>query len=410
MGEKINDHVPTIAEQGFHNVQIPNHKLMGAGEDETDAKFNGSLINYKGRLLFAYRGYHEDHGRRCVFLCELDKDYNVLWCKHMKLYSSFPKPDQEDCRLWVHKDRLWISYCDVAHVYPHWTCKIQVCRLTDDTLEVDQVIPIIKHGNNKKRDAGVEKNWIFFSHEDQLYCIYSTGDHHILKLNDKTGTIEAQWTNDSIWWPYGHIRGGTPPVRFGDHYLAFFHGSDYKAWLGRRYFLAPYMFEAKPPFKITHFADKPMVYGSRHEPYCGAGSAQCVFPMGIEVCPKEAIFKVSAGLNDTCNTIIDIPVEDVKDALSPADNFHDSKTFYFFSEKATQIPSPDGHNRFWTVFRSTAQGRWGVFKTDNPMVICELINRPYTRQIPLDHYDALIALDPETYYDYIGCTPHRRRR
>ena len=63
------------------------------------------------------------------------------------------------------------------------------------------------------------------------------------------------------------LRGGTPPVRLpsGDRYLAFLHSVHKRH--GRSYYaVAPYTFEARPPFSITEIG-RPFAPGGHDIPY-----------------------------------------------------------------------------------------------------------------------------------------------
>lgn len=115
-----------------------------------------------------------------------------------------------------------------------------------------------------------EKNWCFFSHNNQLYVSYSMIPHRVLKVDTETGHCQlAYQTNASLihkfvdgFWRiqqklFFHL--GTNPIRLqnkdGVYYrLAIFHvkwGSNYENYV--------YTFEDEPPFRILQIAKTPLL-------------------------------------------------------------------------------------------------------------------------------------------------------
>ena len=367
-----------IEEQGYKLHKIDNDKLAGRRGSE---RFNGSIIEFKGKILLAYRCYSGNHGRSIIGVSELDEEYRVKSNKELTLYSKTPEPIFEDPRLFVHKDQLHLSYIDLIYSGPRWLAVVRLCRLNDD-LSLDHVIPV-EFGNNGK---GTEKNWNFFSHDDSLYFIYDTTNHHVIKVHDKTGKKIEEFGDRELFWPYGYVRGGTPPVKISDdEYLSFFHSSDYKAWLGRKYSFTPYTFSAKEPFHMKLIGKGPIIWGTQENGYCGSGNSQCVFPMGVLV--RDDKYIVSLGINDTYTGIIEFEKDQVHDILINAEDYRISRTRYFYSEKAYRSPES---GRSWEVIKSSGKGMIGVFATANIQAIAGLLIHNRIDEIDEKRYQELL--------------------
>jgi hypothetical protein len=126
----------------------------------------------------------------------------------------------------------------------------------------------------------VEKNWMLFEHNGELWAIYSIAPHVVLQvtLGDDGPVLchpayQHEWDAQAYTRRYGELRGGAPPVRVGDQYVAFFHSS-FIAHPWRHRFLrllrqAPtntihyvggvYGFAAEPPFAPLWLHPSPLL-------------------------------------------------------------------------------------------------------------------------------------------------------
>jgi len=157
-----------IEKQGYSNLSIPNAIL--AGKD--GARFNGSIIEYKGQILFVYRCYSTEHGRSCIGLTRFNKPsfmkavkesnpnlLEVELTKELHLYAlNRSKAIMEDPRFTIHKGSLYVSYVELL-LGRGWHPCIRLCKL-DDNFNLEHNVPLTMGVNEK----GVEKNWLFFSH------------------------------------------------------------------------------------------------------------------------------------------------------------------------------------------------------------------------------------------------------
>ena len=137
-----------------------------------------------------------------------------------------------------------------------------------------------------------EKNWVPFDYQGNLLLAYSLLPHKIFRPDlDQSGECELFATTSSdISWKWGELRGGTPALRNGNEYLAFFHSSikvatDHSNQKSiPHYFIGAYTFEKDSPFAITSISKEPIIgknfyHGKTYSPYWHP--VQVVFPCGF---------------------------------------------------------------------------------------------------------------------------------
>ena len=76
--------------------------------------------------------------------------------------------------------------------------------------------------------------------------------------------------------------------------------------------MGAYIFEAKPPFKVKRMTRKPLLSGSRLDPW-REGLATDVFPCGSILEGKKYV--VTFGVNDYTSAWIEIPVKDLNSLM-----------------------------------------------------------------------------------------------
>lgn len=135
-----------------------------------------------------------------------------------------------------------------------------------------------------------EKNWVPFVYKDELLLAYSIEPHRIVKPLTGTGTCLSLSSNEKhLNWPWGVIRGGTPGLVVGNHYLSFFHSVVTMPSLHSQnksmphYFIGAYLFSLSPPFELCKISKSPIVgagfYSGKNYPKRW-GSNRVVFPGG----------------------------------------------------------------------------------------------------------------------------------
>lgn len=222
----------------------------------------------------------------------------------------------EDPRAFTGRDgTVYVSLCTWVHgrAWPPRQC---LCRLTPDWSRLEIVAEPTFGGNNPTPSLATkaEKNWTWFEHTDAvgsfgtMHYVYSIHPHIVVS------TI-AQMSEAKIPWPYGEPRGGTPPVRFGDEYVSFFHSSLPWQPPKRRFFMGAYTFSAKPPFEPLRSTRQPLLIGSEAD-MRSLNSPLVVYPCGA-LLEEQSQWLVTFGLNDEHCAWIRIPDAELQERLVP---------------------------------------------------------------------------------------------
>lgn len=234
-------------------------------------RYNPSLIEHDGRTLLAYRqcppGYTWVSK---LYLADLDGSKAT---NPRPLHVPAPTGTNDgvsDPRLFHYQGRLCVSYSyDQSHFQ---TTNVSLAEINPDgTAVTGKVFP-------RLYDNHMEKNWQFFDHEGELLIVYAVGpDHVVLDLN-----LREVARTPGVVCPGAAVRGGTPPVRRGDHYVSFFHNTYERpgGFRNRYYTVGAYAFEANPPFRVIRQSTAPvLVPVPAHRPP-GNERPDVVFPCG----------------------------------------------------------------------------------------------------------------------------------
>jgi len=189
--------------------------------------FNPSLVCIDGQLVMAYRVVFARQDYR-IAICRLDDTLRV------QPETSLPLSDYienggmwlKDPRLLFHQGRLWLYY-DHLLALGSPANRLVLVELDPTTLlPKGPARPILQTVPRQP----VEKNWMLFGYEDDLYAVYRMTPHIIFQL-DLTQPDQVMcrpihqvaWDDQGYTRRYGELRGGSPAVRVGDAYYAFFH-------------------------------------------------------------------------------------------------------------------------------------------------------------------------------------------
>ncbi len=165
-----------------------------------------------------------------------------------KLEAMFGR---EDPRLFRYRGAIHVAYAGVIGEQTFHHTSVLYARLGADLQVTELFYPYYPSRNLW------EKNWAFFEHGENLYCVYSIAPHKILRVDGNRADL-AYETPVTHYWQGGEMRGGTCPVRVDDEYWCFFHdrvpGPGYDV-----YRTGLYAFSAKPPFALTRLAPEPLL-------------------------------------------------------------------------------------------------------------------------------------------------------
>jgi len=136
----------------------------------------------------------------------------------------------------------------------------------------------------------IEKNWAFWE-ADGLYASYSPSPHKVLGFSlDGEGPLlfhpltEQAWGNGIYERRFGFLRGGTPPVRDGERFVAICHSMHGSAESGFDYKAAAYSFSAKAPFVPIQRPHRPLPLPDapqRSLPVLNKAVGQVIYPCGL---------------------------------------------------------------------------------------------------------------------------------
>lgn len=216
---------------------------------------------------------------------------------------------QEDMRLFPHKGKLMAS-CTLAK--PHGKKGARCVTVFGEMKKRGEQwefanIKQPKHGRNNW--TGMEKNWLFFSHSEQLYTIYGIkgGKQITLELSD-SGKILATHKTTAPVWKYGEIRGGCAPLPHpSGHLLRFFHSrTAERGSIPFRYHIGALLMEDKPPFRVVNVLKQPILSGTE-EWMIGIHhwKPNVVFPCGaVQI---EGGYILTYGVNDCASRAVRVP-------------------------------------------------------------------------------------------------------
>lgn len=232
---------------------------------------NNSAIEFDGKIIMAYRlGW--DNAR--IAICELAENGFVIGGPVVLPLKTGNA--QEDPRLFVFQGRLHVAFTAVRCRKSGLTTDVAFARLktSGGGYGVAEEFCPTYPGRNSW-----EKNWGFFEHDGQLYCVYSITPHRILRIT--AGGHKAELAYESEWSPptiCGELRGGASPVRVGDEFYSFFHGVAGQT-KDRVYSAGLYTFEAKPPFRPSRSMRRQLMLPSQKD-RPSAHMPHCVYPGG----------------------------------------------------------------------------------------------------------------------------------
>lgn len=244
-------------------------------EERNCVAFNPAITLFQDQLIMAYRVVTPD-GRRRLAICRLTPELRVVPESVVPLSDSIQNGGEwhADARFCTINGRLFVHYNDGGSKTGN---HIFLVELDPDMLQVSgPARQLILDGPRQV----VEKNWMLFEHEGELWAIYSISPHVVLKVElvDQLTALcrpcyRQEWEAHPYAARYGPLRGGTPPLRRGDCYVSIFHSLFPVRPLRRiifrllrrqpaatiRYVAGVYTFTAAPPFTPQWLHPEPLI-------------------------------------------------------------------------------------------------------------------------------------------------------
>lgn len=299
--------------------------------------YNPAITRFRSRLLMAYRvdfGYEKPF-RVASAICVLDEHFQVVPGSVVALSDTIrcEAANHYDARFLVYQDRLFVHYNNDWQTLPN---QLFLVELDPDTLQARSPARCLELEGPRQP---CEKNWLLFDHDGQLFAIYQVDPQIVLHVDlAGSGPIRCRpvyrtdWDTTAYPRRYGELRGGTPPVRVGAHYVSVFHSRTHsqkpaptnhspavqrlkrmpwlrpiKRWLREhfapvRYYGGVYAFAAAPPFTPIFIRPTPILWpereGRRQQPTAShMAPRRVVYPCGL-VPLDDGQWLVSYGIHD----------------------------------------------------------------------------------------------------------------
>lgn len=338
-------------QKGIPNVYIQAEALGGTFTriarglpEDSVVNFSPSIQRHKDKTYIAWRSQPEPFGFKHdgnynylnnapteIYLGLLHDDETIIGAK--KIRPNKHRLSYEDPRLFVGPDdELYVQFVGSTYASKYNKGnkklfdqpKVVVCYIDPLGEAVRAAIPPI----GKNLEKGVpEKNWCFFSHKDELRCLYSTRPLIIesegnKKIEINTDALEEVTKGAATF-------NSLPPIDLKYGYLIFYHWKhvafDNNGQRYLLYHLGAYLID-KEFTKVTHVIKKPLFSGSLNDKlivwtdYTGnpvSNQPAVILPFGAFVDNTELV--MSLGVNDAFIGIFRCPLENITKLLEPVD-------------------------------------------------------------------------------------------
>ena len=308
------------------------------------ANFSPCILRKNDKTFIAWRSQPEAFGFRWdnnyyylnnkpteIYLGLLHDDQTIVGAKNLR-----PKKHRlsyEDPRLFVGPDdEMYVQFVASTYASPYNKggknfCdnpKVIVCYVNELGEATNAAIPPI--GGNRQKDK-TEKNWCFFTHKEELKCLYST--RPLVIECEKSPKVEIDSSALEQVTMGCATFNSTAPINLGYAHLVFYHwkhmtyrdnGQPYLL-----YHLSAYLID-KEFKKITHVIKRPLFSGSLNDEliywtdYAGtpvSNQPAVILPFGVYVEGTDLV--MSLGVNDAYIGIFRCPLESIMKQLERVD-------------------------------------------------------------------------------------------
>jgi predicted GH43/DUF377 family glycosyl hydrolase len=299
----ISTNYPKVSSQAKTTVINPN-AIYKFG-------YNPSIIRHDGKILLAYRAHPVlTDAQTKIGIAELDEDLNV----RSNQLLDIPGKSVEDPRLFCGEKYLYLSW--VESTWPEQPPKSVVKFGMLKSLEGKWGTSLESQPNYGRNDfSTMEKNWVFFIHEEKGMCLYASQPEQI--VISIWGEKITEFKSKSPTWAWGDIRGGCI-VPYKDKLLRFFHSrlENEPAPIRWRYYVGCLLMESTPPFKVLKVCKEPIIRGSEDDDLgeqrqaCPHWKSNVIFPTTCILQGDD--FLLSVGINDAESAVVRLKEEDLK--------------------------------------------------------------------------------------------------
>lgn len=299
---------PSLVSSLRDEAVIETRRLVVPGHRQA---YNPSLIRHRDGYLLSFRiRYHSwaTFIKRVVnvktsFLgiARLNDRFEVCCAPYLLSLQSYSERDSDtaqDGRLIWFDDRILLFFNDYGSTGNRSSCAIYVAVLVekDGKLRPEGPARMLTY----QKMGPIEKNWVPFVADGELYLIYSGEPHCVLQPDVNTGVCkQIACTDTHTRWKWGTIRGGTPACPVDGGFLTFFHSSEFlpaETIFGKKpsrsYAMGAYLFQESYPFAVSSISPP---IGSLDD--YAENRRKVVFPSGMVV--DGDLIHLVWGKNDT---------------------------------------------------------------------------------------------------------------
>jgi predicted GH43/DUF377 family glycosyl hydrolase len=268
--------------------------------------YNPAIVDLEGRIFMAYR-YHEGTLASKLATARISETGAVEGNAKLEANGH----SLEDPKFFkLGNGELWMSWVEA-----YWPVKavssVRYGGFKGMTLN-EAARPV--YGQNDGDHT--EKSWVFFEHKNDLFFIYQCSPKQIVVR--WSGKLEAEHITEGPRWPWGQIRGGTPPIPYEGKLLRFFHSSlNNELELPRQaYYVGACLMNPDPPFATVAVSRKPILIGSSADNLTPEARKNCIHWKAKVCYPGGAVerkdhFLLSLGVNDSSCAIAKIKPEEL---------------------------------------------------------------------------------------------------
>ena len=293
--------------------QVPAEFVDVSRFNPSPRNYNASICRLNDKVWMAYRSHRMDRDGRCEVAICLMKGAEPLDSQWLDLGGATGNEHQEDPRLFVFKGSLHVSYSETTFPKGRDYIAVQKYARLKRVGGKWKVAEVFRPHYGDNYAGKMEKNWQFFERDGRLYAIYESAPRHVVIELDGDQVVK-EYITEGVSWPWGEIRGGTPPLPHAasaldpkdQRFITFFHSSTPLSeeeggngnW--RRYWMGAYVFDAD--FKVTHISPEPIAGGSEEDNHGldprtkTSWKPFVVFPGGAV--PTHTGWDVCMGIND----------------------------------------------------------------------------------------------------------------
>lgn len=276
---------PKVSEQ-VECLPLQRDKLYARG-------YNPTIVDQDGSIFMCYR-YHEGTLASKLAAARVEESGTILsnWRVEATGHSL------EDPKFFkLSNGQLWMSWVEA-----YWPVKPQ-SSVRYGGFKGTSLCESARPSYGQNDGDHVEKSWTFFEHKDSLYFIYSCSPKQIIVR--WSGQLEGEHVTTGPRWPYGTIKGGTPPIPYEGKLLRFFHSTlETEIDLPlRRYYIGACLMNPEPPFETVAVSRRPIIYGSEADDLtpderkaCKHWKPKVVFPGGVV--QRDGHWILALGAND----------------------------------------------------------------------------------------------------------------